>query len=77
MPKAMLAATPPRRTSSSSTRNDSESLSSCSTTSESANRPGKVMRWSVAMEPVIAIRTRRPYRARQVTMVLEYWWVTA
>ena len=32
MPKAMLAATPPRRTSRSSTRNDSEILSSCSTT---------------------------------------------
>ena len=56
MPKAMLAATPPRRTSSSSTRNDSEILSSLSRTIESANRPGNVMRWSVAIEPVMTIR---------------------
>ena len=57
MPKAMFAATPPRRTSRSSTRNDSETLSSLSATSESANRPGKVMRWSVAIDPVTAMRT--------------------
>ena len=57
MPKAMLAAMPPRRTSRSSTRNDSEILSSWSTTSESVNRPSKVIRWSVAIEPVTAMRT--------------------
>ena len=57
IPKAMLAATPPRRTSRSSTRNDSEILSSWSTTRESVNRPSKVIRWSVAIEPVTAMRT--------------------
>ena len=57
MPKAMFAATPPRRMSRSSTRNDSETLSSLSATSESENRPGKVIRWSVAIEPVTAMRT--------------------
>ena len=57
MPNAMLAATPPRRTSRSSTRNDSEILSSLSATRESANFPGKVMRWSVAIEPVTHTRT--------------------
>ena len=40
-PKQMLAATPPRRISRSSTRKDSEILSSCSTTRESANLPWK------------------------------------
>ena len=58
MPKAMLAATPPRRISSSSARKESEILSSCSTTRESRKRPRKVMRWSVAMDPVTAIFTR-------------------
>ena len=53
----MLAAHPPRRTSRSSTRNDSAILSSWSTTSESANRPGNVIRWSVAMEPVMSSDT--------------------
>src|SRR6476469_899130 len=53
----MLAATPPRRTSRSSARKDSDTLSSCSTTSESRKRPLKVMRWSVAMDPVMAICT--------------------
>ena len=49
----MLGATPPRRISRSSTRNDTESLSSWSTTSESANLPPKLIRWSVAIEPAI------------------------
>jgi hypothetical protein len=57
MPKAMFAATPPRRTWRSSVRNDSEILSSWSTTRESAKSPSKVIRWSVAMDPVIAICT--------------------
>ena len=57
MPKAMLAATPPRRTWRSSVRNDTEILSSCSTTSESAKSPSNVIRWSVAMDPVMAICT--------------------
>src|SRR4051794_41949005 len=56
----MFAAQPPRRTSRSSTRNDSAILSSWSTTRESANRPGKVIRWSVAMEPVTSSDTRGP-----------------
>jgi hypothetical protein len=33
-------------------------LSSLSATSDSENRPGKVIRWSVAIEPVTAMRTR-------------------
>src|SRR5688500_14275467 len=49
----MLGATPPRRISRSSTRKDTESLSSCSTTRESANLPPNVIRWSVAMEPAM------------------------
>ncbi|CAM5713636.1 hypothetical protein SGLAM104S_00850 [Streptomyces glaucescens] len=57
MPKAMFAATPPRRTSRLSTRKDRETVCSWSATSWSAKRPGKVMRWSVAMEPVTAMRT--------------------
>ena len=60
MPNAMFAATPPRRTSSSSTRKLSETLCSLSATSESENRPGKVIKWSVAIEPVTAIRTGSP-----------------
>src|SRR4051794_2622360 len=50
----MFGATPPRRISRSSTRKLTESLSSCSTTRESANLPWKVIRWSVAMEPAIS-----------------------
>ena len=57
MPKQMLAAIPPRRISRSSARKHTEILSSCSTTSESANLPRKVIRWSVAMDPVTAICT--------------------
>src|SRR3954447_5161374 len=66
MPNAMFAATPPRRTCRSEVRNDREILSSCSTTRESAKRPSKVMRWSVAMEPVMAICTARTSRAPTV-----------
>src|SRR5205085_2158814 len=51
----MLAAIPPRRTTRSSTRNDSDTLCSWSGRSCSANRPGKCIRWSVAIEPVTAI----------------------
>ena len=58
MPKAMLAATPPRRTTRSSTRNDSDTLCSWSASSWSAKRPGKCIRWSVAIEPVTAIFMR-------------------
>src|SRR3954447_7994349 len=50
----MLGATPPRRISRSSTRNETEILSSCSTTRESLNSPAKDIRWSVAMEPQIS-----------------------
>src|SRR3954454_2084971 len=53
----MFAAQPPRRIWRSSTRKDRDSLSSCSTTRESANRPGNDIRWSVATEPVTAMGT--------------------
>src|SRR5690349_16877566 len=52
----MLAAAPPRRMSSESARKDRETRSSRSAMSWSANLPGKTMRWSVAMDPVTAIR---------------------
>src|ERR1700722_1522710 len=52
----MLAAPPPRRISSSVTRNDRDTLSSLSARSWSANRPGNVIRWSVAIDPVTAMR---------------------
>src|SRR5699024_11186186 len=58
MPKEMFAATPPRRISSVCARKLTEILSSWSTTSESAKRPEKVMRWSVAMDPAMAMDTR-------------------
>src|SRR5215218_6394305 len=51
----MLGATPPRRTTRSSTRNDSDTLCSWSAIRDSANLPGKCIRWSVAIEPVTAI----------------------
>src|SRR5512134_2402679 len=57
MPKQMLPATPPRRISSDSARKLTEILSSCSTTRESEKLPRKVIRWSVAMDPVTAICT--------------------
>src|SRR5690606_30018513 len=55
IPYAMLGAIPPRRTVSVSTRNDSDTLCSWSATNCSVNRPGKCIRWSVAMEPVTTI----------------------
>ena len=57
----MLAAHPPRRTSSSSTRKETDSLSSWSTTRLSENFPGKDIRWSVAMDPAISRGTREHY----------------
>ena len=57
MPKAMFAATPPRLICSSSTRKDNATLSSLSATSWSVNLPGNVIRWSVAIDPVMAMRT--------------------
>ena len=57
--EAMFAPTPPRRTSRLSTRKERETVCSWSATNWSAKRPGKVIRWSVAMEPVTAIRTAR------------------
>ena len=59
MPKAMFAATPPRRISSPSTRNDRETRSSLSAMRCSVNFPGNVIRWSVATDPVTAIRTNQ------------------
>src|SRR2546423_1602608 len=55
MPNAMFAATPPRRTTRSSTRNDRDTLCNWSGRSCSLNRPGKCIRWSVAIEPVTTI----------------------
>src|SRR5882757_10172331 len=55
MVKAMFAPTPPRRTRRSSTRKLSEILSSASGRMCSAKRPGKCIRWSVAMEPVTMV----------------------
>src|SRR5215831_13800167 len=60
IPKAMLGATPPRRTTRSSTRNDSETRSRCSASSCSPNLPGKCIRWSVAMEPLTSTGTEPP-----------------
>src|SRR5690349_7938182 len=57
----MLAATPPRRTTRSSTRKDSETLASWSASSCSENRPGKCIRWSVAIEPATSTGTSAPY----------------
>src|SRR6266568_1861135 len=60
----MLAATPPRRMARSSTRKDSETLSSFSAISWSVNLPANVIRWSVAIDPVTAMRTvAKPSRA--------------
>src|SRR5215213_1140810 len=70
----MLAAQPPRRTSRSSTRNDSAILSSWSTTSESANRPGKVMRWSVAIEPVMTSDTAGSWCVRTARRLVGDGW---
>src|SRR5215813_302467 len=62
-PNAMFAATPPRRISRSSTRNESDTRSSFSAMNWSTNRPGNVIRWSVAIDPVTAIRTATTYNA--------------
>src|SRR6266487_1181729 len=60
----MLAPIPPRRTTRSSTRKLSETRCSCSATSCSENRPGKCIKWSVAMLPVTATGTvTHPTRA--------------
>jgi hypothetical protein len=53
----MFAATPPRRISSRSTRKDSDTRSILSAMNCSTKRPGNVMRWSVAIDPVTAMRT--------------------
>src|SRR5215469_2341874 len=52
----MFPATPPRRIWRSPTRNDTEILWSLSAISVSVNLPAKVIRWSVAIDPVTAIR---------------------
>src|SRR4051812_29436456 len=58
----MLAPTPPRCTTSSSTRNDSDTLCICSSRNLSLKRPGNVIRMSVAIDPATAIRIRRSPR---------------
>ena len=63
MPKQMLPAIPPRRISRVSARKLTEILWSWSTTRESEKLPRKVMRWSVAMDPLTAICTGRTYPA--------------
>src|SRR5215213_8875482 len=57
----MLAPAPPRCWTRSSTRKDSETFSSCPSTNCSTNFPGKVIRWSVAIEPVTATGTVSPW----------------
>src|SRR5487761_1105847 len=65
-PKAMFAATPPRRISRLSTRNERATLSSLAGIRCSAKLPGKGIRWSVAIDPVTAIRsTGDPSRRRK------------
>src|SRR5918997_1170743 len=53
----MLAPAPPRCWTRSSTRNDSDTFSIWPSTNCSVNFPGKVIRWSVAMEPATATGT--------------------
>src|SRR6516225_6135511 len=71
-PNAMFAATPPRRMSRSSTRNESDTRSSFSAMSWSTNRPGNVIRWSVAIDPVTAMRTATAYNARPGRLGIRY-----
>src|SRR5690349_6636003 len=54
----MFAPAPPRCCTRSSTRNDSETFSIWPSTNCSMKVPGKVIRWSVAMEPVTTTVTR-------------------
>jgi hypothetical protein len=53
----MFAPAPPRCWTRSSTRKESETFSSWPSTNCSVNFPGKVIRWSVAIEPVTATGT--------------------
>src|ERR1700760_560768 len=52
----MFPATPPRLISRSPTRNETEILSIFSAISVSVNLPANIIRWSVAIDPVTAIR---------------------
>src|ERR1700743_3714285 len=52
----MFPATPPRLISRSPTRNETEILSSFSAMKVSVNLPANIIRWSVAIDPVTAIR---------------------
>src|ERR1700760_1266929 len=52
----MFPATPPRLICRSPTRKDTEILSSFSAISVSVNLPANIIRWSVAIDPVTAIR---------------------
>src|ERR1700748_3291791 len=52
----MFPATPPRLISRSLTRNETEILSIFSAISVSVNLPANIIRWSVAIDPVTAIR---------------------
>src|SRR4051794_24914199 len=55
----MLAPAPPRCCTRSSTRKESETFSICPSTNCSVKVPGKVIRWSVAIEPVTHTVTGR------------------
>src|SRR3712207_1209722 len=63
----MLAPAPPRCWTRSSTRKDSETLPIWPSTNCSVKVPGKVIRWSVAMEPVTTTGTGAP-QGRQPVM---------
>src|SRR3954454_20559913 len=58
----MLAPAPPRCCTRSSTRKDSETFSIWPSTNCSVKVPGKVIRWSVAIEPVTHTVTGRSWR---------------
>src|ERR1700759_3577097 len=60
----MFGATPPRRMTSPSTRNDRDTRCRCSASSCSENLPGKCIRGSVAMEPATSTDTGATYLTR-------------
>src|SRR5918997_1236994 len=63
----MLAPAPPRCCTRSSTRKDSDTLPIWPSTNWSVKVPGKVIRWSVAMEPVTTTGTCAPQRRQPAT----------
>ena len=63
----MFPATPPRLISRSPTRKDTESLSIFSAMNVSVNLPANIIRWSVAIDPVTAIRIVEGFSIRLST----------